>query len=178
MESRLDSAVNLLKQCRSQGKTYHDATQALAQQGYSQQEIEQASYRFPYNLGDSQAEDSPPPKSNLTEDDVHEIELDESKQQLNRDYWYQFIPIVGAYYKTKRVNDYAKYESLKTGHGHTAVLVIWFIAMAVGTFVALVAAPWFVGLFTMSNTALYLSHYIGVIVAVLLLHITFRTIKR
>ena len=48
-KSRLDAAVDLLKQSKAQGKTYQEATQILQQQGYSTAEIEQASYRFPYS---------------------------------------------------------------------------------------------------------------------------------
>lgn len=48
MDPRVTAAVNLLKQCKQQGKTYYEATQVLQQQGYSSLEIGRASDQFSY----------------------------------------------------------------------------------------------------------------------------------
>lgn len=49
MESAEHTAVAALKQAKSEGLSYYDATQSLLKQGYSQQDIEQAAYQFTYN---------------------------------------------------------------------------------------------------------------------------------
>ena len=182
--TRLEASVSSLKKCKAEGKTYYEATQILAQQGYSQAEIEQASYQFPYTTI-SPADSENNPAQNLlqlqptdSKEVEHEIELQQTKQQLRQDYWYSFIPIVGAFYRTKRVGDYTKYESLRTGHSQAAVLTTWIGVMIVGAFVALVAAPRVVSIFTKNSTAMGWSHYAGFILAILLLSIIFRKKSR
>lgn len=170
---RVDQAVALLKESKSKGLSFYDAKQVLVQNGFTDSEIGSAADNYDYESGNPTSLQSVNVK-----DDIHEIELQQAKVQLSRDYWYSFIPVVGAFYKAKRINDYTKYESLKTGRDPLLVLAIWLIVMAVAAIFALVVGPGLVGLLTKSNTALYLSHYLGVIVAVLLLYFIFRKRKR
>jgi hypothetical protein len=178
--SRLETAISLLRQCKADGKSYFEATQTLVQQGYSQLEIEQASYQFPYSNigagGDKVPQDlSRQPVDGKNIDD--ESKLLEAKDKLNRDYWYSFIPIVGSFFKTKRIGDYIEFGALKTGRSRLTATTIWVAAMIIGAFVTLVVAPRVVGLFSKNSTALYLSHYIGLILTIFLLMFIFRAKK-
>ncbi len=163
----------MLKQCKAEGKTYYESQQLLTQQGYSQAEIEQASYQFPYS-GITSTEPSPAqnpvaPQPTNAQEIGKDIELQTAKQKMNQDYWYGMIPIIGTFFRYKRIGDYANYESLKTGQHKSNVVLIWIMVMIVGFVLAVFVAPWLVGLVTDSSLLIYVSHYVGVLVAVLLL---------
>lgn len=170
-DQRTATAINLLKQSKAQGKSYYEATQVLAQKGYSQVEIEQASYQFPYTdvtgapTDGASAPRSTPPASPDNAANADDAMIQEAKEQVTKDFWYSFIPIIGAYYKTRRVGDYARYESLKTGQSQSTVLSIWIVAMVAGAFVSLVVAPKLTSLVTKNSAVLYASHYAGLAVA-------------
>src|ERR1700683_4661441 len=126
-DSRTTAAVDLLKECKKQGLSYSDATQALMEQGFTQSEIEQASYQFIYSdplsttiPNQSASQDEP-----LNERADRDIAIQAAKEQRNKDSWLQFIPIVGGYYRFKTAKDISDYETLKTGYSQTTVALIW-----------------------------------------------------
>jgi hypothetical protein len=174
--SRVAAAINLLRQCKAQGKSYYEATELLQRQGYSQTEIEQASDQFPYtSVAIPRADDSTP--SNPTPGqlanygiDSKEVELKAAKQKLWKDYWYQFIPFVGTFYKARKIGDFTTYESLKTGKKRTTVLLIWVGVMLIAMALALTSPSWLMN----STWGLYAWHYVGVLAAILLLSVIFR----
>src|SRR6266487_962244 len=169
---RLDMAINLLKQCKARGMQYYDAAQGLAKQGFSQEEIEQASNRFPYSSiapADNNPIKSAEPASVYNKESADKAELEAAKQRMNRGYWYQFIPIVGAFYKFKQIDNYAEYESKKTGHSWSTVMLIWGAIMVVGSLLVMTVAPAAIILFSNNPSALHLLPYVGPTVIILLL---------
>lgn len=172
--SRTEAAINMLKQCKVQRMTYYEATQVLMQQGFTEEEIDDASDQFVYS-------DATPPSNDNTQSPAaerpasiieqgHDVELQAAKQQLNKDFWYGFIPFVGGFYRMKQTADYTKYESLKTGYNRVTVFGIWLGVIVVAFFVTI-----FAPMFTFGNATLeYLSRYVGIIAAFVLLFFIFR----
>jgi len=120
MQDRTAQAVVALKAAKSQGLSYYDATQNLAKQGFNQQEIEQASYQFPYSDA-SPADVSTPSQSTnadqaFAEGVVHQEALENTKHELHKDIALGLLGgrgIIGSYFETKAVSDYAEYKDLK-----------------------------------------------------------------
>lgn len=172
--SRIDAAVSALQQCKAQGKTYYEATQALAQQGFTAAEIEDASDRFTYSDITADSSDSQRSPTNLPPAAIaanqQQTAVRAAKQQLNRDFWLSFIPIFGGFFRAKQVSDYTKYQALRTGRSRLGVIAIWLCVMVIALAITLFT-PSFGG----HNALLAVgSHYSGVIVGFALLLLIFR----
>lgn len=127
--TRIDAAVQALKQCKAQGLAYYDASQTLAKQGFSQGEIEQASTQFIYSDATAPNVGSTPQETSLdqefaeaaTKDKVEDI----TRQALQKDMLLGFLggrSAAGRYYGAKVVRDYAALKDLeqtdKTGQSN------------------------------------------------------------
>jgi len=117
---RLQSAVDLLKQCKTEGLKYHDATQVLMKQGFSQEEIEHASYEFPYSDAESPNPGDIVPRDasdqSFAKAVIREKAIDSKKRNLYKDIVLGLFggrSIVGRYYGTKTISDYAALKDLE-----------------------------------------------------------------
>ncbi|HSX06663.1 MAG TPA: hypothetical protein VLG92_03015 [Candidatus Saccharimonadia bacterium] len=121
MDNRQAQAVERLRNAKSQGLSYYDATQSLAKQGFTQEEIKQASYRFPYNEAAQTADST---SSSATADQVfaeavvHEEAIDNARQELHKDVAKGLLggrSIFGGYYQNKAIGDYTALKDLEQG---------------------------------------------------------------
>jgi hypothetical protein len=127
MQDRLGQAVEALKAAKAQGLSYYDATQNLTKQGFTPEEVEQASYQFPYSDAeqtDSNAYSGSNPSMNqaFAEAVVHDEAVDNAKQELHKDAALGILGgkgLVGGYYGNKAVGDYAALKDLEK-NGQTA----------------------------------------------------------
>ena len=120
VNQRIDDVVNALKQCKAQGLTYYDATQTLAKQGFNQEEIEQASYQFPYSDAAQPDSNGDASGANLNqafaEAVVHQEAVDNTKQELHKDIAFGLLGgrgLFGQYFSSKAVSDYAALKDLE-----------------------------------------------------------------
>jgi hypothetical protein len=126
VQDRLSQAVAVLKEAKDQGLSYYDATQSLTKQGFSQEEIEQASYQFPYSDAaqpDTNAFTSDPSVNQaFAEGVVHEEAVDNAKQELHHDVALGLLggrSLVGSYNENKAIGDYVALKELEK-NGQTA----------------------------------------------------------
>jgi len=120
--TRIVNAAALLRQCKTQGLKYYDATQVLAKQGFSQEEIEQASLQFPYsdpspagtNSGGASVGDSM--NQAFAEAVTNEEAIDNTKKELAEDAGLGLLggrSLVGQYFGSKAITDYAALKDLQ-----------------------------------------------------------------
>lgn len=120
IQTQQTQAIESLKAAKAQGLTYYDATQSLLKQGFTQEEIEQASYQFPYSeaapVNSSDASQNVSVNQAFAEAVVHEEAIDNAKQELHEDAARGLLggrSLFGSYYKNKAIGDYAALKNLE-----------------------------------------------------------------
>jgi hypothetical protein len=179
---RVTAATQQLKQCKSQGLNYYDAKQTLAKMGFSQEEVEQASYQFPYSdVAPSNIEASPSDaKLNqvFSEAVAQQETKDNTKQNLYKDAALGFLggrSLMGKYYGTKAISDYTTLKDLEQSQenktesqiGNQQDKTVFQRNRAVRYYTILTLlpviflAPYFIGLIRNVPSLLFGHHHIG-----------------
>lgn len=141
MEQADSNAVIALKAAKSQSLTYYEATQTLLKQGFTQSEIRQASYQFPYTEisapdQNSQAQLTSTDSQELGEAIVKEKALDHLREE--RDNAYLKSALFGRYvplYNINATRAWANYAAAKNGKSKSKVYTAWFGTMVVCTLI-------------------------------------------
>lgn len=141
MEQIKNDAVSALKVAKSQGLTYYEASQALLKQGYTQSQIEQASYQFPYTEVDApnenaQAQLSAAASQAFGEAIVKEKTLDHLHEE--RDNAFLRSALFGRYvplYNLSAIRAWANYTAAKNGQSKFRVYFSWLVAMGACVFI-------------------------------------------
>lgn len=119
MQDKLGNAVAALKAAKAQNLSYYDASQSLLKQGFTQEELEQASYQFPYTEipqpSSNNASSDPSLNQAFAEGVVHEEAIDNAKQELHKDIGMGLLggSLVGSYFGNKAIGDYAALKDLE-----------------------------------------------------------------
>ena len=86
MQDNPGNAIAALKAAKAQNLSYFDASQSLLKQGFTQEELEQASYQFPYTEipqpSSINASSDPSLNQAFAEGVVHEEALDNAMHAL------------------------------------------------------------------------------------------------
>ncbi|HET8708749.1 MAG TPA: hypothetical protein VFL85_00545 [Candidatus Saccharimonadales bacterium] len=141
MEQINNDAVSALKVAKSQGLTYYEASQALLKQGYTQSQIEQASYQFPYTDIDApdknaQVQLSAAASQAFGEAIAKEKTLDHLREE--RDNAFLKSALFGRYvplYDLSAIRAWADYTAAKKGQSKFRVYSSWLVAMTACAFI-------------------------------------------
>jgi hypothetical protein len=115
---RISEAAQALKQCKSQGLSYYDASQSLVKQGYTQEEIEQASYQFQYSDADVNKDTTP--ISSVDQEASRAMAQDEminkTRSNFYKDTTLRILGgrgMAGRYFGARAVSDFATLKDLE-----------------------------------------------------------------
>jgi hypothetical protein len=136
MQQTENNAVVALKKAKSKGLTYYEATRTLIDQGYTESQIEQASYQFEYTDIDTPDEKSKVPLSPAAsiafgEAVMKEKTLDSLREErdsayLKSAFFGRYVPL----YNINATRAWANYSAAKYGQSKSKVYSSWVFAMA------------------------------------------------
>ncbi len=179
---RIAEVVTLLKHCKQEGLSYYNATEWIEQKGYTIEEVQQASYQFVYTDPLSTEHEFAilrQPTGQLSEQIEREADIQVAKAKMNSDFWMGTIPIVGGFYRYKRIGDIVNYTSLRTGRSRLVTFGIWLLVDTLA-FIGCLFVPFIifhVGYLKDSPLSGILLPYIVIALAFLLFKLFFRKPK-